>query len=138
MIPIFFYFWIAQTATDVAALRQFADEASQKDFRWWFAIVFAILIASGTIVFRMLIKQRAEDRDSHAKQMAEQRESNAAITTQFIANMKEDRLKTMVLLERVTMVLERLEEDKRIEVLSGRQRSNQLPSHPHPSPSDES
>lgn len=96
---------LAQIPTDPATLKQFADEVSQKDFRWWFAIIFAILIASGTAVFKWLIAN-----------LREQRQANTEITTSFINNMKDDRLKMMVLLERVTIVLEKLEEDKRLEI----------------------
>lgn len=111
-----------------AALRQFADEASQKDFRWWFAILFGILITSVTFIVKWLITS-----------LKEQRQSNVEITKEFIGNMKDDRLKMMVLLERVTMVLEKLEEDKRIQSMLGNltppklHSGTNLPRNPSPS-----
>ena len=102
-------YFLAQQALDATALKAFADEVSQKDFRWWFAIVFGLLITAGTWVFKWLINA-----------LKEQRISNAEITKEFIGNMKDDRLKMMVLLERVTMVLEKLEEDKRLELMARR------------------
>lgn len=95
---------LAQTPQDAATLKQFADEVSQKDFRWWFAIVFGILITATTFIVKWLI----------------------AIVKDFIIYMKEDRLKNAVLLERVTMVLERLEEDKRLQIVTGQVQANQI------------
>ena len=108
--------FLAQLPTDPVTLKQFADEVSQKDFRWWFAILFGILIASGTCVFKWLIGN-----------LREQRDANTAVTKEFISSMQGDRLKMMVLLERVTTVLEKLEDDRLFEALAGNRRFSQNP-----------
>jgi hypothetical protein len=114
---------------DPVALKAFADEVSQKDFRWWFAIVFGILITGTTFIVKWLIAAL------HA-----QRNSNAEVQKEFISYMKDDRLKSAILLERVTMVLEKLEEDRRLEVSLGRRHNvtganimGTLPQNPSPS-----
>lgn len=98
----------AQSTPGMSAdqLKQFADEVSQKDFRWWFAFVFALLIWAGSWIIKWLIVQ-----------LGEQRKTNSEERDAMLTYMKEDRLKSAVLLERVTMVLERLEEDSRLQTL---------------------
>lgn len=120
---------LAQMPQDAVVLKQFADEVSQKDFRWWFAIVFGILITGVTFIVKWLIAT-----------LNKQRDSNTEIQKEFINYMREDRLKAAVLLERVTMVLEKIEEEKRFEILGGHR---ERPSHtvmgnlPKSSPSDQ-
>lgn len=113
MRMLLIYQLLAQAPVTPEVLKQFADEASQKDFRWWFAIIFGILMMSGTVVFRMLLKQ-----------ISEQRTTNSELNKDFITNMKEDRLKIMLLLERTTIVLEKLEEDKKLQLLLQQQSIN--------------
>lgn len=119
---------LAQTPMDAASLKQFADEVSQKDFRWWFAIVFGILITATTFIVKWLIAT-----------LQSQRQSNADVQKEFISYMREDRLKAAVLLERVTMVLEKLEEKERYDLMSGgrtRLPAQTVMGNLNPSPSD--
>lgn len=46
-------------------MKALVDEASQRDFKWWFAVIFAILLGFFYMVFRLLVQQLKEQRTAH-------------------------------------------------------------------------
>lgn len=81
------------------AITKMADEMAQKDFKWWFAIVFSILVASGTYVFKL-----------QQKQISEQRQAHSDTLKQLLDYLTQDRVKTLQVLDRVGSVLEKFEQ----------------------------
>lgn len=89
-------FWIAQVLSDPAT-QKLVDELAQKDFKWWFGAVFALLIASGSYVFKL-----------QQNQLSEQRKENTELTKQLINYIKEDRAAGLVLMKEVAESLKQV------------------------------
>lgn len=112
---------LAQLPADPSKLKALADELSQRDFRWWFAAVFLILISAGVVVYKLLITQ-----------LSQQRQANTDLNNKLLTYMDTDRGKLLEAITKVTAVLERIEEDSRITAITARKLSRQL----SPSPSE--
>lgn len=98
-------FAVADALTQEQILK-FIDEASQKDFKWWFTAVFTILILSGTYIFRQ-----------QQQQLRDEREASSTRSRELLNYIKEDHVNTIIALneqtklsEKIHHLLERFEE----------------------------
>src|SRR4051812_13399078 len=111
MLAPTFMFLLAQLPAEVVSV---AGDMAQRDFKWWFGIVFGIMVSSGTYVFKLQIAQ-----------LAEQRKANMDTTTQLISYLKEDHTRATATLKKVGLTLEKI-----TSVLQRYEASNTLPPHP--------
>lgn len=67
----------------------------QHDFKWWFAVLFVILLFCGLMVFRWLIQQ-----------LQQQREANSVVTKQLIDYVQTDHSKSLLVMQQIQDQLE--------------------------------
>lgn len=92
--PIF----ILAQASVITEAAKIASESASRDFSYWFAFAFALLVISGTAVFKWLIKQNADQRTAHTE-----------INTKLVEYLANDRKEMLIVMSRTTSILERLE-----------------------------
>lgn len=98
MIELFFLAAELAQASAISEAAKIASDSVHKDFSYWFAFAFGLLVLSGTAVFKWLISLNSEQRIAHA-----------AINNKLIEYLAADRKEMLILMSRTTSILERLE-----------------------------
>lgn len=91
---------LSETEVDQAfidSVAKIADQAAQKDFKWWFAALFTIMLMACMYVFKHLQQQLSDERKEHDLCVKE-----------LMRYLQEDHVKAITVIDRLMPILDKI------------------------------
>jgi hypothetical protein len=89
---------------DPTQIQKAADEMAQRDFKWWFAVLFVIGLCAGIYVVRLLLRQQELQRAAHEAE----RIAHIAATKELTDYLRTDHARAVTTIEKVDSTLIRM------------------------------